>query len=126
MASSRKPSSKSRRPGAGALVKHVGAQLAGSMRPGARVVAALSGGIDSVALLDVLQQLSARLDFHLSALHVNHQLSPHAARWASFCRRLCRGRGIPIRTVKVAIPRGENIESAARAARYAAFSREPA
>ena len=88
-------------------------------------MAALSGGIDSVALLDVLQQLSARLDFHLSALHVNHQLSPHAARWASFCRCLCRSRGIPIRTVRVTIPREENIESAARAARYAAFSREP-
>ena len=76
-------------------------------------MAALSGGIDSVVLLDVLHRLRARLKISLSALHVNHQLSPNAARWSSFCRRLCRSHGIPFRVVKVTIPRGENIESVA-------------
>ena len=90
------------------------------------MAAALSGGIDSVVLLDILHRLAPRLRLRLSALHVNHQLSPDAARWSAFCRRLCRVRGIPFRSVKVTIPRGDSVEAAARAARYEVFFSEPA
>ena len=126
MASSRKRSNnKSAVRAAQELVERIGAQLAGTVRPGASVTAAVSGGIDSVVLLDLLHRLRARLPIRLSALHVNHQLSPHAARWAAFCRRLCGRRGIPFRSAKVIIPRGASIETAARAARYEVFSRQP-
>lgn len=81
----------------------------------------LSGGIDSVVLLDLLARLRARLGVRLSALHVNHQLSPNAARWAAFCRSHCRRLGIPLRVVKVDVARGNSTEAAARRARYAAL-----
>jgi len=86
---------------------------------------ALSGGVDSVVLLDVLAGLRARLRIRLSALHVNHQLSPNAARWSAFCRRLCKARRVPFRDVEVSVPRGDSLEAAARAARYEVFSRQP-
>jgi tRNA(Ile)-lysidine synthase len=84
----------------------------------------LSGGVDSVVLLDSLHRIARTLGFHLSALHVNHQLSSNAGRWAAFCRSLCRARGIPFRVVKVRVPRGNSVEAAARAARYAVFAAE--
>jgi tRNA(Ile)-lysidine synthase len=86
------------------------------------VAVGLSGGVDSVVLLDCLQRCAGPLRFRLSALHVNHQLSANAARWAAFCRRLCRARGIPFSAVKVKLRRSGGIEAAARAARYAAFA----
>jgi len=82
----------------------------------------LSGGVDSVVLLHALaaQQADVR------AAHIHHGLSPNADRWAGFCRRLCRGLGVPltVRRVRVA-KRGEGLEAAARAARYAALRKLP-
>ena len=92
------------------------------MRPGDRLVIGLSGGVDSVALLDCLQRCAKPLRLRLSALHVNHQISPAASSWVAFCRRLCRARGVPFHSVKVKVGRGGGIEAAARAARYAAFA----
>jgi tRNA(Ile)-lysidine synthase len=96
-------------------------RLAACVKPSDLLVVGLSGGVDSVVLLDSLQRCAGRLGFRLCALHVNHQLSPNAARWTSFCRGICRARGIPFHTVKVKVSGGG--EAAARAARYAAFAR---
>ena len=93
------------------------------MERGNRLAVGLSGGIDSVVLLDILTRLARRLHFSLSAVHVNHQLSPHAAQWSRFCRALCRERGIPIHVAKVRIRRGDSIEAAARAARLAVLAK---
>ena len=104
------------------LAARVAAELKRIVRPSDHLLAGLSGGVDSVVLLDVLRRTARRLRFRLSALHVNHQLSPRAGRWEAFCRRLCRARGIPFRSVKVAVRRSDSVEAAARAARYAAFA----
>jgi tRNA(Ile)-lysidine synthase len=106
------------------LVARIAAQLEDIVKPSDRLLAGLSGGVDSVVLLDSLQRVARRLRFRLSALHVNHQLSPRARRWEAFCRRLCRARGIPFQSVKVKVRRGDSLEAAARAARYAAFARQ--
>ncbi|HWQ37662.1 MAG TPA: tRNA lysidine(34) synthetase TilS [Burkholderiales bacterium] len=89
------------------------------------VCVALSGGVDSVVLLDVLHRLAPELRLTLSALHVNHGLSPHAARWEAFSRALCEQRSVAFCTVSVAVPRngGAGPEAAARRARYAVFAR---
>ena len=121
MASSRK-SSRSSAPGKVDLAGRVAAQVAACVKPADRIAVGLSGGVDSVVLLDSLQRCAGKVRFELSALHVNHQLSPNASRWTSFCRRLCRARGIPFHAVKVEVRRGGG-EAAARAARYAAFAR---
>src|SRR5512134_192461 len=120
MASSRKSS----RSKAIDLTARVAGQLQPIVRPSDRLLAGLSGGVDSVVLLDVLARVAPRLRLRLSALHVNHQLSPNAGRWESFCRRLCRARGIPFQSVKVGVRRGDSVEAAARAARHAVFARQ--
>ena len=54
------------------------AALAAYTAPGQRAAVALSGGMDSIVLLDALHALARRFALSLSALHVDHQLSPHA------------------------------------------------
>jgi len=87
--------------------------------PDVAVCVAFSGGADSTALLAALAQLE-RAPLKVRALHVDHRLHPHSARWAAHCRRVARALGVPlqVRTAKIARRRGESPEAAARAARY--------
>lgn len=82
----------------------------------------LSGGIDSVVLLHVLARGVRWPSSRLSAIHVNHQLSPNAGRWAAFCRRLCDRLGVPLHVRQVEVRRGNSTEAAARDARYRAYA----
>lgn len=103
-----------------ALATRVDTVLRRHMRRDAHLHVGLSGGIDSVVLLHVLAR---GLQWpHLTAVHVNHQLSPHAARWAAFCTRLCRKLGMPLQITSVEVVRGNSTEAAARAARYGVFA----
>ena len=124
MAGSRK-SSKSKSHHAD-LAAHLLAQVASIVSARNHLVVALSGGVDSIVLLDCLRRIAARLRIRLSALHVNHQLHPDAALWEAFCRRQCRARRIPYTSARVRVAPGGGVEAAARAARYAAFARQRA
>jgi tRNA(Ile)-lysidine synthase len=116
MASSRK--------GAPDLPGRVAACLARSFPAGGRLTVGYSGGLDSSVLLHVLAGLRASAGFSLSALHVHHGLSPHADAWAAHCQRICAGLGVPLTVRRVSVePLAEGLEAAARAARYAVFSR---
>ena len=82
----------------------------------------LSGGLDSVVLLHVLHGLASRHGYKLSAIHVNHGLSPNAGDWQKFCRVLCLDLGVPFKAVSVKVSKGsKGLEAAARSARRAAF-----
>jgi len=110
------------------LPAFVEAKLKSWVQPGRHLTLALSGGADSVALLDILAQLRTSLHFSLSAVHVNHQISPNAADWAGFCARLCAGYDIPFQAVKVDLKRqpGESLEELARDARHRVFAEQQA
>jgi tRNA(Ile)-lysidine synthase len=89
-----------------------------------RVAVALSGGRDSMVLLDALAALAPELAFAPSALHVHHGLSPNADAWAAFCAAECERRGIALAVRRVDVPRapGASVEAAARSARFAALA----
>lgn len=106
--------------------EHVTACLARHQVAGKRVALALSGGIDSMELLDILaKEVAANPSWikEFQAIHVNHGLSSNAAAWAEFCVAECARRNVPIqvKTVSVARDSGQGVEAAARAARYAAL-----
>ncbi|WP_049962971.1 tRNA lysidine(34) synthetase TilS [Ruminococcus sp. HUN007] len=60
------------------------------------IVAALSGGADSVCLLLALSELQDQLGITLSAIHVNHCLrGEESDRDEKFCRDLCQRLSVP-------------------------------
>ena len=71
----------------------------GLIPPGARCLAAVSGGSDSTALLLLLAQAAPELNLSLTAAHVNHNLRPQAQADADFVAELCAKLGVPIRVL---------------------------
>lgn len=105
------------------LVRQLASALeAGSLHKSATIAVGLSGGVDSMVLLHLLRRGLRLPPKRLSAIHVNHQISAHAASWATHCRRVCRDLGVPLKVVKVEVPRGNSTEAAARDARHAVFA----
>jgi len=86
-----------------------------------RLVVAFSGGIDSVALLHLLQASRDRYD--LSLWHVHHGLQPNADEMADFARRSAQRLGIDCRVDHLDLdPAQANLEAVAREARYRLFA----
>ena len=91
---------------------------------GEKVVVAVSGGPDSVALLDILYRLRGDLDISLLVAHLNHKIRPgEAEEDARFVKGLAEGYGLPFVYGEEDVPRlaseeGMSIEEAAREARY--------
>jgi tRNA(Ile)-lysidine synthase len=96
---------------------------------GTRVVVALSGGADSVALFHLLRELDAARELVVAGLaHFNHQLRDESARDEAFCVRLAAACDIPIFVEREDIraraeKEGRSIEHAASAARHECFGR---
>jgi tRNA(Ile)-lysidine synthase len=104
------------------LLEIVAAVLNAHAVRGRRVAVGLSGGVDSVVLLDVLGRLRKDFRLALSAVHVNHQISAHALEWEAFAKTLCQARGVALTVRRVKVPRdGSGVEAAARNLRYEAY-----
>ena len=73
------------------------------LRGGDVVLAAVSGGADSVALLDVLRVLAPALGLRLHAAHVNHGLRPESGADEAFVTDLCPDWDIPLHAQRVQI-----------------------
>ncbi|HEX2233833.1 MAG TPA: tRNA lysidine(34) synthetase TilS, partial [Thermoleophilaceae bacterium] len=96
------------------------ARESGLIAEGAPLLALLSGGGDSVALLDVALRLGAGL----SVLHVNYGLREGADEDEAFCRELCAGLGVSLAVERVSLGADTgNLQEQARDARYALAER---
>jgi len=109
------------------LLAAVGAAIAthGLLRSGDRVLVAVSGGPDSVALLHALTLLRPGLALELRVGHVHHGLRAEADHDAEFVERLAARFGCPVTVerVSVRLGAGRSPEEAARVARHAALDR---
>jgi tRNA(Ile)-lysidine synthase len=91
------------------------ARRSGLVRAGEPLLVLVSGGGDSVCLLDV----AARLGADVSALHVNYGLRPGADEDEAFVRGLCERVGVPLHVERVELAERGNLQERAREARYA-------
>ncbi|MBI4390902.1 MAG: tRNA lysidine(34) synthetase TilS [candidate division NC10 bacterium] len=101
-----------------ALLRH------GMVRADDTVLVAVSGGVDSVVLLDCLHRLAPRMGLSLRVAHLDHGLrGEEGAADAAFVREAAAARGLAV-TVGHLPPgaleaRGRSLQEAAREARYA-------
>ncbi|HEX2096519.1 MAG TPA: tRNA lysidine(34) synthetase TilS [Solirubrobacterales bacterium] len=94
----------------------------GLLPAGARVVALLSGGRDSVCLLDLTARLLGREA--VTALHVNYGLRDDSDEDEVHCRSLCERLDVDLRVERPRRPEGPgNLQAWARDTRYAAAAR---
>lgn len=88
------------------------------------VLAAVSGGADSVAMLLILLELRERLGIRVKAAHLDHRFRGDESRGdAAFVRDLCAELDVPCFTEEVNVPRfvlahGYSKQEAARMLRY--------
>ncbi len=93
------------------------------------VIAAVSGGADSVCLLRALCHLRGKMGFSLEAVHVEHGIrGEESEEDAAFVAELCESLRVPLRTYHVDVPayaasRKMGEEEAARELRYECFAR---
>ena len=81
------------------------------------MVAAVSGGADSLALL----ALSVAAGLRAEAVHVDHALRPGSAGEADVVADAARRLGAGFRSVRAPVEPGPNVEARARAARWSAL-----
>lgn len=109
----------------GDAVERFARDLAALVAPGARLLVAVSGGPDSVALLLLAH---AVLGDRCAAATVDHALRPESGDEARWVAQLCTGRGIAHATLTGALPertgRTANLSARARDLRYALLDAE--
>jgi tRNA(Ile)-lysidine synthase len=67
----------------------------GLIEPGSRVVAAVSGGPDSMALMAILSELSREMGFDLAVAHFDHTIRREARRERDLVERSARKLAVP-------------------------------
>lgn len=99
------------------------------LNSGDTVLVALSGGADSMALLNVLYSIKDEYSLTLCAAHFNHKIrGDEADRDEKFCVEICREMGVELFVESADIPalskqRGIGEEECGRQERYAFFER---
>ena len=88
------------------------------LKGGETVVVAVSGGPDSICLLDVLARLRDRLDLTLAVAHLDHGLSPASADVAARVSREAAAAGFEVHLVRAPDLAGSNLHARARELRY--------
>ncbi|MCS7197895.1 MAG: tRNA lysidine(34) synthetase TilS [Candidatus Bipolaricaulota bacterium] len=88
-----------------------------------RVLVAVSGGVDSVVLLHVLQELKKELKLSLAVAHFDHGIRPDSAQDAEFVSKLARSLRLKLYTERADVPAYAqahklSLEVAARELRY--------
>lgn len=91
--------------------------------PNAHIAVACSGGIDSIVLLHLLQQIQKTYALSVRAIHVNHGLNPQAKDWAHQVQKLCAQWQIPCQIESIEHKPEKNIEASARKCRYAILAK---
>ena len=96
-----------------------------SLKPVKRIAVALSGGLDSVVLLDTVCKAQAKnQDSQIFAFHIHHGLQKQADDWLIFCEKLAKKYQIhfDFRLLHLISKEQGNIEARARAGRYEALT----
>lgn len=96
--------------------------LAAMALPPGRALVAVSGGADSLALLELLAQAPSAAVLELQVVHADHGIHPESGRVAESVRATAARLGFPCHVARLALGPAAS-ETVARAARYAWLER---
>ncbi|MGO2082809.1 tRNA lysidine(34) synthetase TilS [Vagococcus sp.] len=93
-------------------------------QPEDKVLLAVSSGVDSMVLLELMNRLPSPLKPKIGVVHINHQLRPSSNIEADFLQNYCLERDLPYycRTWMEGLSIQSHIEKKARDFRYASFA----
>ncbi|MCA9646106.1 MAG: tRNA lysidine(34) synthetase TilS [Polyangiaceae bacterium] len=100
------------------LIKLVQATLKDLDLRGARLLVAVSGGPDSMALLHVLALSQQKLGLRVWAHGVDHGLRGEAGAELDLAQALAEAHGVAFTRSRISLPKGGNLQERARVARY--------
>lgn len=90
-----------------------------SLRPKQKLIAAVSGGLDSVSLLHALSQLKSQLKLDIMVAHVDHGFRAESSKDLDFVKKLAGSYKFKFVSTKLSkLPKGENLEGWGREKRY--------
>lgn len=97
------------------------------IKPGQIVGIGLSGGSDSMALLNILKELADDLEFEVVGIHVDHLIREESGDDASFVMDYCKTNHIRAYKFKIDVPKlakdtNQSLETAGRMARKNVFN----
>lgn len=82
----------------------------------------VSGGIDSMVMLHWINSHRSKISADITVMYVNHDIHPNSHEWGQLVKTTCEEYNLPFVNVKVNLSGlGNNLEYAARKARYKAF-----
>ena len=86
---------------------------------------ALSGGADSLVLLNELKKLQNEKDFNLIAIHINHNVQKDSEKWKTICENFCIKNEIKFvaHSLKQKKNMSSNLEKKLRDERYRFFEK---
>ena len=93
------------------------------LAPEEKVVVAVSGGVDSMVLLDIMDRIRGEIDIELHVAHLDHQLRPESGQDSRFVAAAARRRGLACHcgcrdVARYAEQQRLSLEAAARRLRY--------
>lgn len=96
------------------------------IKDGDRIVLAVSGGPDSIFMLDILNKLKKHINFEMVVCHVNHMIRAEAMDDENYVKKFCERIGVDCYTKRIDVKKIANnkkigIEEAGRIARYEFF-----
>ena len=93
-------------------------ELHDMIEPGSALLAAVSGGADSICMLSLLIRYCEEHGIRLGVVHVDHGFRDESASEAAYVSDFCRNRGIPFHLHTIERGTIKPTEEAARVRRY--------
>lgn len=83
-----------------------------------KILVAISGGVDSMLLLNLLSSMKSKYNLSIRAIHINHNLSGNNKDMISICVKTCKNLGIECIVENISSKTNSNIEEDLREQRY--------
>ena len=92
-----------------------------NLKYGDSIIVAVSGGPDSMALIDLVLKVKKNLDITIVCAHVNHNLRDESKEEKKFVEKYCKKNNIIFEFLNIEHYENDNIEAQAREKRYRFF-----